>query len=121
LELRDEVDEHFSARADSSPEPGLPARERVDGLGQDVADELPEGVDKGRIWDAPVELVELPCDEVPLASGDALVNLLAKHRLADAGVARDEEQLGLALGRAVPCAGDRKALPLATIQLLGKL
>src|SRR6185503_470999 len=81
--------------------------------------ELAEGVRNRREGDAPVDLIELPADEVAALLGNGLVDLVHQRRLPDAGVARDQQELGGARLGAIEGGEEDLDLRLPAIELLG--
>src|SRR5262249_42205418 len=99
LELRDQIEQESPAPAGGLPELVLPGRERARRFGQDLADEVAERVRHRREGDVAADVIELSPDEVAALLSDGLVDLLDERRLADAGVAGDQAELGRAPAR----------------------
>src|SRR5690606_29865834 len=88
-------------------------------LGEELADQLLEGAGEGAEGDVALEEVELAGDEAAAGAGDRLVDLVDQPRLADAGAAGDEDELGEAVVGAVEGAGERPHVGLAAVEALG--
>ena len=76
---RPDADE-VAARWDKSPE--------------ELEHELPKGLDDRGVGDVALVLIELSRDEEATLADDRLVQLVDERRLADAGIARDQDELG---------------------------
>ncbi len=63
-------------------------------------------------------MIELAADEVAALAGDGFVDLAHERGLADAGVARDEDELDGAGSSAIEGAEERLYLCLAAVELL---
>src|SRR5262249_115735 len=85
----------------------------------DLADELAERMHNGRKREFTVHLVELPADESAALAGERFVDLVHQRRLAGAGIAGDEHQLGRAPTSALECGEQRRDLLLPAVELLG--
>ena len=83
---------------------------------------MPEGLDERGIRDVADVLVELPRDEVTPAPDDRRLELTDERALADAGVARDEQELRCPLRcHAAEGLPQKRELCVPAVELLGDL
>jgi hypothetical protein len=101
LEIRQHVEDHPRVRLQRLDEIPPPDGEPRLAFRQELADQVTNRRHETRVRDVALQLVELPADEVAPRLRDRLVDLVDQCRLADAGVASDQEHLRRASARAL--------------------
>ena len=117
--LGDHVGDDAAVRAERRDELGAPRRHPLLLAGEELADELLEGLDErsvGRV----VDLIELSGRERSAPLHDRPLHLVHQRRLADAGEAAHDEQLG-APSDAIERGEERGPLALSAMELLRHL
>ncbi len=115
-ELGDDLDQHLAARAEGRLHRLLPGGELLLGPGQELADQLSEGMGQGRVGDVAAVLIVLALDEARVCGRDRSVQLIDQRGLADARSAGDEHELPGAGARAGKGRVQRPHLLIAAVE-----
>src|SRR5262249_53858685 len=94
-DLGDEVDDELRVRPEGAEQPVAPRGDALLGLGEDLTDDVREGLSDRGVGNVALVLIELPGEEEATRRRDDPVELLDERGLPDAGVPRDEDELRL--------------------------
>ena len=120
LQVGDQGDDERRVRLQRRAQRLPPAVELGFALAEQPADQALEGLRQGRIGNVALVLIELARGEQAARRHERLVQLVDHRGLADAGIARDQDQLGRALGHhAIERLQQPPDLRLAPIELFG--
>ena len=120
LQFGNEVNHELAVRAESRQQGVAPGRQLAIALRQKSPDQALKSLCECRIWDVALELVELAGREQTARRHQHLVQLTDDGRLADAGIAGDQNQLRHAARDHAAEGGEQNVdFRLSPIQLLG--